>query len=395
MSRNYAKRMSKLKASEVREMLKIAQNPDIISFAGGMPSSELFPLREIKEVNRLVLEENGTNALQYSPAEGYPPLREWIANRMNQELGTEFNKDEILITHGSQQAIDFMGRVFIDEGDIVLCESPTYLAAISAFGAYGCKFIEIETDDDGMVMERLEEVLKSEDNVKVIYIVPTFQNPTGRSWSIVRRQRLAELAVRYDVMVLEDDPYSELRFEGPPLPSVKAFDTADNVMCTGTFSKTYCPGYRIGWIAGSGEIIQKFVLAKQAADLQCNTLAQMAVSKYLELYDFDDHIREIRAVYQRRRDLALSIMDSKFPAGVKYTRPKGGLFAWVELPEDINARTVLKRALERNVAFVPGGSFYSSEGHENTFRITFSCMTDDRIKEGLSILASVLREFIH
>lgn len=394
MSSNYAKRMSSLKASEVREMLKIAQNPNIISFAGGMPSPELFPLEEIKKANQAVLEEFGTNALQYSPAEGYEPLREWIASRMNQELGTRLDKDGIMITHGSQQAIDFMGRVFIDEGDIVLCESPTYLAAITAFAAYGCKFIEIETDDDGMVMEDLESILKSGEKVKVIYIVPTFQNPTGRTWSLERRRRLAELAVQYNVMVLEDNPYSELRFEGQSLPSVKAFDTSDNIMCTGTFSKTYCPGYRIGWIAGGEDIIRKFVLAKQAADLQCNTLAQIEISKYLEMYDFDAHINEIREVYHRRRDLALEVMDKDFPAGIKYTRPGGGLFAWVELPENINAREVLKRALEKNVAFVPGDSFYPSEGHQNTFRITFSCMTDDRIREGLKILSSVLKEFI-
>lgn len=394
MSSNYARRISSLKASEVREMLKIAQNPDIISFAGGMPSSELFPLEEMKKSNLATLEEYGTSALQYSPAEGYTPLRRWIASRMNRELGTSVTEENIMITHGSQQALDLTGKVFLDEGDIVLCESPTYLAAITAFSAYGCKFIEIETDDDGIVMQSLESILKRESLAKLLYVIPNFQNPTGRTWSLERRKQLAELAAKYDIMVMEDNPYSELRFEGESLPSVKAFDTADKVICTGTFSKIFCPGYRIGWVAASSEITKKYVLVKQSTDLQCNTLAQMEIFKYLEMYDIDAHISEIREVYRRRRNLAIELMDREFPKGVKFTRPQGGLFAWVELPEYINARDVLEKSLAKNVAFVPGDSFYPGGGHYNTFRITFSSMTDDRIEKGLEILASVIREFI-
>jgi len=391
MEYKYAQRMSNLKASEIREILKVTQRPEVISFAGGLPAPELFPIEEIKRVNQRVLEESGAIALQYTTTEGYLPLREWIANRMNSHLGTSFEADHVLITHGSQQALDLSGKVFLDKGDVVLCESPTYLAAISAFRAYECDFVEVPTDDDGMVIEDLERILNSVKNIKMIYVIPEFQNPTGKTWSLERRKRLAEAADRHRVIVIEDNPYGELRFEGESLPSVKSFDGQGYVLCTGTFSKIFCPGYRIGWIAGEKEIIRKFVLAKQGTDLQCNTIVQMEIAKYLELYDIDEHIGRIRDVYRRRRDLAVQVMEKEFPAGVTFTRPHGGLFAWVELPDEMNARDVLTLSLEQNVAFVPGGSFFPNGGHENTFRINFSNMPEERIVEGLTILGRILQ----
>lgn len=394
MKYKYAERMSNLKASEIREILKVTQRPEVISFAGGLPAPELFPIEEIKAVNQLVLEESGSVALQYSTTEGYLPLREWIANRMNTRLGTAFEADQVLITHGSQQALDLAGKVFLDKGDVVLCESPTYLAAISAFRAYECEFVEVPTDDDGMVIEDLERILNTVKNVKVIYVIPEFQNPTGKTWSLKRRKRLAEAADRHQIIVIEDNPYGELRFEGESQPSVKSFDARGYVLCTGTFSKIFCPGYRIGWIAGEKEIIRKFVLAKQGTDLQCNTIAQMEIAKYLELYDIDEHIGKIRDVYRRRRDLAVQVMENEFPAGVTFTRPQGGLFAWVELPDEMNARDVLTLSLEQKVAFVPGGSFFPNGGHENTLRINFSNMPEDRIVEGLTKLGRILQSLI-
>ncbi len=385
-----AKRMSYIKASEIREILKITENPQIISFAGGLPAPELFPVEEIKEVNRLVLEQDGAKALQYTTTEGFKPLRYWIAERMNSRLGTRFDCDNILITHGSQQALDLSGKVFLDEGDVVLCESPTYLAAISAFRAYGCDFIEIPTDDDGMIMENLAKQLADCKKAKLIYVIPDFQNPTGRTWSIERRKQLAALSAEFGVAVVEDNPYGELRFESEFLHAVKSFDTSGNILCTGTFSKIFCPGYRIGWIAGDTEIIRKYVLVKQGTDLQCNTIAQMEIAKYLELYDIDAHIEKIREVYRKRRDLAIQTMEKLFPKEVSFTRPQGGLFAWVELPSSLDARTLLEKCLEQNVAFVPGGSFFPNGGKENTFRINFSNMPEDRIVEGLTRLANIL-----
>ncbi len=386
--------MSSLKASEIREILKITERPEVISFAGGLPAPELFPVDQIKEVNRIVLEESGHKALQYTTTEGYVPLRTWIAERMNAQLGTSFERDNILITHGSQQALDLSGKVFLDEGDIVLCESPTYLAAISAFKAYGCDFMEVPTDEHGMVMDELEKLLQHTQNAKLIYIIPNFQNPTGRTWSFERRKRAAELAIKYGLMIIEDNPYGELRFEGKPLPAIKSFDSAGYVLCTGSFSKIFCPGYRIGWIAGDRNIIQKYVLVKQGADLQCNTIAQMEIAKYLELFSIDEHISKIIYTYRLRRDLAIETMDKAFPRGIRFTRPQGGLFSWVELPENINARDVLAKSLKRNVAFVPGGAFFPNGGRENTFRINFSNMPESRIIEGLEILGEVLYELV-
>lgn len=391
MKIKYAKRMSKLKASEIREILKVTENPEIISFAGGLPAPELFPVEEIIRVNRMVLEESAQTALQYTTTEGYAPLRQWIANRMNTGQGTAFDKDDVLITHGSQQSLDLSGKVFFDEGDVVLCESPTYLAAITAFRAYGVEFVSIPTDDDGMIMDELEKILKQTQNVKAIYVIPNFQNPTGRTWSLERRQTLAKLSAQYETMVIEDNPYGELRFEGEFLPSVKSFDKVGNILCTGTFSKIFCPGYRIGWIAGDKDIIRKYVLAKQGTDLQCNTLAQMDIAKYLELYDIDAHIEKIRAVYKKRRDLMVSMMDQEFPEGIMFTRPQGGLFAWAQLPQSINARDVLEESLKENVAFVPGGSFFPNGGMENTLRLNFSNMPEERIVEGIRRLGRVLR----
>ena len=394
MEVKYAKRTYQLKASEIREILKVTERPEVISFAGGLPAPELFPIEAIKAVSQIVLDESGPKALQYSTTEGYPPLREWIAQRMNSRLGTKWKPDNILVTHGSQQALDLAGKVFLDEGDVVLCESPTYLAAITALRSYGCEFVEIPTDDYGMVIEKLEQALQTVAKVKAIYVIPDFQNPTGRTWSLDRRKSLAELACKYQVVVMEDNPYGELRFEGEALASVQSFDQEGYVLGTGSFSKIFCPGYRIGWVAGDQEIISKFVMAKQGTDLQCNTLAQMEIAKYMELYDIDVHIQTIREVYRKRRDLAVETMGKFFPDGVSFTHPQGGLFAWVELPKNINARDVLLKSLERNVAFVPGGSFFPNGGNENTFRVNFSNMPDDKIVEGLKILGETLQTFI-
>lgn len=395
MKLNFAKRMSSIKASEIREILKVTEQEDVISFAGGLPAPELFPIEEINEVNQIVLREAGTKALQYTTTEGYAPLREWIAKRMNERLGTSLDKDNILITHGSQQGLDLSGKVFLDEGDVVLCESPTYLAAISAFKSYGCHFIEIPTDEHGMDMNILENVLSNTGNIKLIYVIPTFQNPTGKTWNLERRKKLAELSAQYNIAVIEDNPYGELRFEGETLPSVKSFDAVGNILCTGSFSKIFCPGFRIGWIAGDKDIIRKYVLVKQGTDLQCNTIAQMVIAEYLKRYDIDKHIGKIVEVYRKRRDVAVKCIEGYFPEGIKFTHPEGGLFTWIELPEGISARDILEKCLEKKIAFVPGGSFYPNENKENTFRINYSNMPEEKIKKGLQMIGEVIQEYIH
>lgn len=391
MKLKYSNRMEKTKASEIRELLKLTIRPEIISFAGGLPAPELFPVEEMKKVSLKVLEENGQQALQYSPTEGFPPLREKIAKRM-EFVGVETKADNILITNGSQQGLDFSGKIFCDPDDVVIVESPSYLGAINAFKAYECKFLEIPTDDNGMIMEELEKALETTENIKMIYVIPDFQNPSGRTWSLERRQRLIELANKYDLPVVEDNPYGELRFEGERLPSIKSMDTDGRVIFLGTFSKTFCPGLRIGWVCASDEVLNKYILIKQGADLQSNSMSQRELNEFLEIYDLDEHIEKIKALYKGRRDLMLQTMKEHFPEQVKYTHPEGGLFTWAVLPEHINARELMQKALERNVAFVPGGSFFPNGGNENTMRINYSNMPEDRIVEGIKILGEVIKE---
>lgn len=393
MEIKYARRMADVKASDIREILKVAENPEVISFAGGLPAPELFPIEEVKAVSQMVLEESGMRALQYSSTEGYLPLRTWIAERMNKRYNMGYGPDNIQLVHGSQQTLDITGKVFLDEGDVVLCEVPTYLAALSAFRIFGCTFAGVDTDDDGMIPEALERTLKENPRAKLIYVVPDFQNPSGRSWSRERRQALADLSAKYGVMVLEDSPYSELRFAGEHQPSVQALG-GENLLYSGTFSKTFCPAFRLGWVAGHPDIVRKYTLVKQSTDLQCNTLAQMELAKYLEVYDIDAHIAKILEVYKRRRDLTIRLMEQEFPAGIRFTRPEGGLFTWVTMPEGINTRDLLEECLKENVMFVPGQAFFPNNDVYNTFRFNYSCMNDERIEEGIMRLARVLNQYV-
>lgn len=389
----FSKKMNYLKASEIRELLKLAEKPEIISFAGGLPAPELFPTEELIKVSEAVLKEEGRQALQYGPTDGYTPLREKIADRMN-TFGFSPKVEDILITSGSQQGLDFSARVFLDEGDIVVCESPSYLGAINAFKASMPEFVEIPTDNDGMDMEELENVLKTKENVKMIYVIPDFQNPSGKTWSIERRKKLIELANKYDLPIIEDNPYGELRFEGEIPPSVKSFDTEGRVVFLGTFSKTFSPGMRIGWVIADNKILQKYNFIKQGSDLQSSTIVQRQMNKFLEMYDLDEHIEKIKDVYRKRRDIMIKAIKEHFPSNVTYTYPEGGLFTWVVLPENVNARDVMPKALENNVAFVPGGSFFPNGGNENTFRLNYSNMTEDKIEEGIKRLGKVLKEMM-
>lgn len=394
MAIRFAKRMEGLKESEIRELLKLTEKPEVISFAGGLPAPELFPIEEMKEISKIVLEESGTQALQYSTTEGFQPLREQIAKRMNSKNKTNVTKDDILITNGSQQGLDLAGKVFLDEGDVVLCESPSYLGAINAFKSYSPKFIEVPTDKSGMIMKELEKILEVTENVKMVYVVPDFQNPTGRTWPIERRKRFMEIISKYEIPVLEDNPYGELRFEGEDLPSLKSMDKKGLVIFLGTFSKIFCPGYRLGWTCAPQNILRKFIFVKQGADLQASSISQREVSKFIDLYSLDNHVKKIKQVYARRRDLMLETMKKEFPEGIEYTHPEGGLFTWVELPRHLDSRVIMKDCLENNVAYVPGGSFFPNGGKENCFRLNYSNMPDDRIVEGIKRLGEVLRKYM-
>ena len=391
MRMKFANRIDSLRASDIREILKITQRSEVISFAGGLPAPELFPVEEIKEISRLLMEESGRVALQYSTTEGYEPLRQKIAARIGRKFQTQASAEEVMITSGSQQALDFTGKLFLDAGDVVLCESPTYLAAISAFRAYQPEFIAVPTDDDGMIIEELERILATTDNVKLVYVIPDFQNPTGRTWSRERRRRFIETVSRYGVAVLEDNPYGELRFEGEILPSIKSMDREGLVIGTGTFSKTFCPGMRIGWLVAAPPVIEKYVLIKQGADLCTSLRNQMEIDLFMERFDFEGNLVRLTALYRQRRNAMVAALEAMMPEGVSFTRPQGGLFLWVTLPERIKAIELLKRCLEQNVAFVPGDSFFPNGGVENTLRLNYSNMPEDRIREGVARLAAAIR----
>ncbi|MDF2634071.1 MAG: putative transcriptional regulator, GntR family [Pelosinus sp.] len=394
MAVTLAKRMDSLRASEIREILKITQREEVLSFAGGLPAPELFPVEELKVISVKVLEEMGREALQYSTTEGYEPLRKKIAERMNQVFKTSVCADNILITCGSQQALDFSGKLLLDEGDIVLCESPTYLAAISALKAYGPRFVEVPTDDKGMIIEELEKMLETQKGIKLIYVIPDFQNPTGKTWSIERRHEFMELVKKYEIPVIEDNPYGELRFENEILPSLKSMDRSGNVIFTSTFSKTFCPGLRIGWIAADAKFIEKYILIKQGADLCTSMRSQMEIATYMDVFDFEAHIQKLVTVYRKRRDVMVETLGKTMPQGVTFTHPQGGLFLWVELPPYMKAMELLKECLKDNVAFVPGDSFFPNGGVENTFRLNYSNMSEEKIIEGIQRLSQVVKKYV-
>ena len=395
MAVKYAKRMDLFKKSELGEILKLIEEPDIISFAGGLPASELFPVEEMKKVSVKVLDENGEEALQYSGSQGYLPLRNHIGKRMNEKGKTNVKAEDILVTSGSQQALDFAGNVFLDEGDIVLCESPSYLGALNAFKGYKPRIMEVPTDKEGMITEGLEKILKENDRVKFIYVIPDFQNPTGVTWSLDRRKKFMEVVNKYEIPVIEDNPYGELRYEGEFLPALKSFDTKGLVIYLGTFSKIFCPGYRLGWTCASKDILQKFITCKENSDLQTSTIGQRELSKYIDDYDLDEHVEKIKSTYKKRRDLMLDCMEKEFPEGVSFTHPHGGLFTWVKLPEKLNAQDLMKKCVENKVAYVPGGFFFPEGNKENYFRLNYSSSKEEKIVEGIKRLGDVLKEALN
>lgn len=387
----YAKRMEQLTNSDIGDLLKLIARPDIISFAGGLPAAELFPVDQLRQACDAVMEEMGKVACQYSSTEGFPALREKIAERMKAKNNIETDADHILVTSGSQQGLDFSARIFLNPGDVVLLESPSYLGAVNAFKACEPRFIEVPTDDDGMITEELEKILATTENVKMIYVIPDFQNPTGKTWSLERRHKFMDIINKYEIPVIEDNPYGELRFEGTNMPSLKSLDTKELVVFLGTCSKILAPGLRIGWICASKENLVKYNFIKQGADLQSSTIDQLIADRFLDMYDLDEHVEKIKDVYHKRRDVMLKTMEETFPKEVKFTHPEGGLFTWCVLPEYMDAKVLAKQCLEKKVAYVPGGSFFPNGGKENHFRLNYSCMPEDKIKEGITRIAEVLK----
>lgn len=395
----YAQRTQRMGSSAIRELLKYTEKPDIISFAGGLPAPDVFPVEEFSAACERVLRNQGPQALQYSTTEGYLPLREMIA-RHSASYGIKITPENVLITSGSQQALDLLGKILIDPGDRILVESPTYLAAIQAWNAYGAEFISVPVDDDGMNTDLLEEALRA--GPKFIYALPNFQNPSGVTLSLERRRVLIELADQYGVPVVEDDPYGQLRYDGDHLPPIVVMDSQfrddetpcyrGNVIYLSTFSKTLAPGLRLGWVVAPPEVIGKLVQAKQGADLHTATFNQVVAHEVSRGGFLGRHIRLIREVYGKRRDLMLAAMDRHFPPEVNWTHPQGGLFLWGTLPAYMDAKDLLKTCLDKKVAFVPGEPFHPTGGGKNTMRINFSNATHDEIQVGIQRLGEAIAE---
>ena len=399
----YAKRMRGMSSSAIRELLKLTQQPDIISFAGGLPAPELFPVEEFRAATDRVLANHGSEAMQYSTTEGYEPLREYIVHKMAQ-YKIQAAPENILITSGSQQALDLIGKILINAGDLILTERPTYLGALQAWRAYQAEFVTLPIDDDGLNTEQLEEALCA--GPKFMYILPNFQNPGGVTLSLERRQALITVADRYGIPLIEDDPYGELRFEGEHLPPLVVLDAEKlnsrtpvggnhgfyrgNVIYLSTFSKTLAPGLRLGWIMAPTEVIRECVKAKQGMDLHTSSFVQMVAYEVLKDGFLNDHVFRIRQVYRERRDIMLDAMARYFPPGVRWARPHGGLFLWVTLPETVDAGVVLERAVADKVAFVPGTAFFPDGSGHNTFRLNFSNAQPEQIKIGIRRLGEVL-----
>lgn len=391
----YAKRLNRLEDKSLLNAFQLVEDKDMISFSAGFPSSETYPVDAIRESMDRVLQSNGKEALSYCSTSGYQGLRKIMQERMTKKFGLHYDIDEIIITSGSQQGLDMSGMLFINEGDVVIFELPSYLGAVNALRAYEAELVSVPTDQDGIVISSLEEALKKYgDRIRMIYVNPDFQNPTGRSWSEQRRKDFMDLMKDYDIPILEDAAYSEISFEGPPPKPLAAFDQRGQVIYIGTFSKIFCPGLRVAWLCARKEIMEKYLVLKNAADLSSSTLAQLQMADYMTHNDIDEHIKMIINLYRRRRDAMAKAISDHFPKEARYVLPKGGLFIWVELPEDKDATELLMRAGKEKVAFITGAAFYPSARKNNEFRLNFSNMSEEDTHRGIAILGRLIKAYL-
>ncbi|NVD97139.1 PLP-dependent aminotransferase family protein [Massilia sp. BJB1822] len=381
----FSERASQMQSSFIREILKVTQQPEIISFAGGLPSPATFPVEMMKQAFDKVLSNNGKVALQYGPTDGYMPLRQWIADSLSTN-GARIVPEQVLMVSGSQQALDLLGKVLIDEGSRVLVETPSYLGALQAFSVYRPEFKSVDTDEHGLIPSSLDKVAQG---ARLLYALPNFQNPTGRTLSAERRLELVETCARLGLPLIEDDPYGALSYKGEPMPKMVAMNP-EGVIYMGSFSKVLTPGIRLGYVVAPLPLVRRLELAKQAADLHTAQLTQMVVHEVIKDGFLDQHIPTIRELYGNQCQAMLQAMDEHFPAGVTWTKPEGGMFIWVTLPKHINAMELLDEAIKQKVAFVPGAPFYANEPETNTLRLSFVTVAPDRIRTGIEILGKLL-----
>jgi len=386
-----AQRTRRMESSVIREMLKFTTQPDVISFAGGLPAPELFPVREFQEACRHVLETDGPTSLQYSPTEGFLPLKEYLADTMSR-YGIMVEVENILIVNGSQQGLDLVGKLFVDPEACVVCSRPTYLGALQAWNAYEASYCTVPMDENGTLVDELEALLKKGTRPRFLYELPNFHNPAGNTLSLERRQRVAQLAREYDLVIIEDDPYGDLRFEGEDLTPLFRL-APERTIYLSTFSKTLAPGIRLAWITAPKPIISRLVQAKQGADLHSGTFVQMVTNDICQRGILRQHVRRLRQVYRQRRDAMMDAIAEHFPQEVTFTKPLGGLFLWARAPEAINTRDFLLKAVEAKVAYVPGFAFYPGEqGGEHSMRLNFSNASIEMINEGIYRLGRAMKE---
>jgi 2-aminoadipate transaminase len=395
LSAFYSKNALNMKRSEIRELLKFTRLPDIISFAGGLPASETFPVKELEEISCELLREKGSTALQYGPTEGEFALREEIAKWMSREK-IPVRPENILVTSGSQQGLDIVSKVFLDPKDIVVVELPTYIGGLQAFTAYRARMIGVPQDNCGMRMDLLEKTLVKlaarSRKPKFIYVVPDFQNPSGVTMSLERRRKLLELAYKFEVPILEDSPYRDLRFTGQTVPAIFNLDTDKQVMVLGTFSKLLCPGLRLAWIMAPTEWMDRMVVAKQSMDLCCPTYTQLIVSEFMKRGLLPRQIDRTRKLYAKKREVMLEALRRHMPKGVEWTEPEGGLFLWVKLPKNMSANTLFPKAVENKVVYVVGSAFHCNGKGQNTMRLNFSYSSEEQINKGIERLAKMITE---
>ncbi len=396
LERLYSERALKLKASEIRELLKLTQLPGMISLAGGLPNPRAFPIEVIRECIDKVLRENAVSALQYGTTEGLPKLRIVLAERMREKKGIDCERHDILVTNGAQQGLTLLAFTFLNPGDTVITGAPTYLGATQAFHAFEAKCESIPVTEDGFDIQSLRRNLKrlnrNEIFPKFIYAVPSFQNPSGVTMSLEKRKEILEVASEYDILIVEDDPYGELVFEGEPVPTIKSLDTKGRVIYMSTFSKILAPGFRLGWVIAPDDILNKFTLAKQSADLCTNSFGQYVAYEYIKGGYLDLQLETIRSLYREKRDIMLRAMEDFFPDNVKWNVPRGGMFLWVIFPKKINTRVLFQRAVGKKVAYVVGDAFFPDGSGHNTMRLNFSYSDNEAIREGIRRLAEAVRE---
>ena len=396
MEYKFSDKVSKLQASAIREILKFTADPEVISFAAGNPAPEAFPKERIAEISAELLRDDPILALQYSVTEGYTPLREFLKGWMTEKGCFHKEFDDLIITSGGQQANELSCKVLLNEGDTLLCESPSFIGSLNAFRSYNVNLVGVDMEEDGIDLEKLENALRTEKNVKLLYLIPNFQNPTGRTMSLAKRKAVYELACRYDFIILEDDPYGELRFAGEKVPSIKSLDTEGRVIYSSTFSKLISSGFRTGFVSAPSPIIQKIVVCKQVSDVHSNIWAQVVSHRFMTTVDREAHFNKLRDIYRRKCSLMCSYIDYGFSKDITYVRPEGGLFIWCTLPDSCDMNAFCTKAVrDYKIAVVPGNSFsIQPDEVSKSFRLNYSTPTDEQISKGMEILARMTREML-